>query len=149
MVAVLISFTVPTALFIIIVPRLVTVVIAGKIYAAAAPILQLYMITGIFRPIQNQSANLLNSIGKPRLVFFANILTLIFGLSINYFCLLKIGFYGAAIGTLITSMLSFVFWYFVMRKEVDLNMLRVLQYTKNTYQTIYRKLRSAAAFRSK
>jgi hypothetical protein len=36
-----------------------------------------------------------------------------------------------------------------MRKEVDLNMLRVLQYTKNTYQTIYRKLRSAAAFRPK
>ena len=76
------------------------------------------MITGIIRPAQNQAANLLNSIGKQRLVFFANLVYLLLFLGINYLCLLMIGFYGAAVGTLITSFLGFTGWYFIMRKQI-------------------------------
>ena len=70
MVGILLSFTTPAAIFIIIFPKSYYQFIAGSKYNAAAPILQMYMITGLMRPMQNQAANLLNSIGKPSFVFY-------------------------------------------------------------------------------
>jgi lipopolysaccharide exporter len=140
MVAVLLAFTIPTALFIIILPRLVTVLIAGPTYAIAAPILQMYMITGIFRPAQNQAANLLNSMGKSRLVFWANTGTLAAALGINYVCLVHFGFYGAAIGTVIATLLGFIAWYFIMRRQIGLQLGAVLGYTLDTYRTVFRRI---------
>jgi lipopolysaccharide exporter len=137
MVAVLLAFTIPAALFIILFPRLITVIIAGPAYGVAALILQLYMITGIFRPAQNQAANLLNSIGKPRLVFTANLVYLLLFLGINYICLSKIGFYGAAVGTLITSFIGFIGWYFIMRKEIGLKAGNIPVYMLETYRKLY------------
>jgi O-antigen/teichoic acid export membrane protein len=139
MVAVLLAFTIPTALFIIIFAHLIMVIVAGKDYNMAVPVLQLYMITGIFRPVQNQAANLLNSIGKPRLVFMINTITLMALLLINYVCLLQFGFYGIAIGSMITTILSFIIWYFIMRKEINLQMSKVFSYSIDTYKNIYRE----------
>jgi O-antigen/teichoic acid export membrane protein len=143
MVGILLAFTIPTAIFIILFPRLITVIIAGYSYAAAAPILQLYMITGIFRPAQNQAANLLNSIGKPRLVFIANTGTLLGFLGINYLCVKEYHFYGAAIGTLITTFISFVAWYFIMRKQIGLDLRQVFRHLIGTYGIIYTQVRGA------
>jgi len=143
MVAVLLAFTLPTALVIILVPRLVMVAIAGPAYAASALILQLYMITGIFRPAQNQAANLLNSIGRPKLVFWANSGTLAGSLVINYCCLLRFGFYGAALGTMITSLVGFVFWYFIMRREIGLELKGIAIHTLGVYKTVFGKVRGA------
>jgi O-antigen/teichoic acid export membrane protein len=140
MVAVLMAFTIPTAIFIIIFPRLLTVIIAGPIYAAAAPILQLYMVGGILRPTQNQAANLLNSIGKSRLVFIMNTATLLTMLVTNYICLIQFGFYGIAIGSLIATMLSFIAWYFVMRKEINLEPSKIISYTIGTYKSLYMQI---------
>ena len=140
MVGVLIAFTIPTAIFILVFSKQVTVIISGQIYAAAAPILQLYMITGILRPVQNQSANLMNSIGKAKLVFIMNAATLGSMLIINFICLKYIGFYGAAIGTLIATMLSFIAWYFIMRKEIDLDLSKVLYYAIDTYKKLYAQM---------
>lgn len=140
MVAVLLAFTIPTAFFIILFPRLFTMIVGGRAYSLAAPILQLYMITGILRPAQNQAANLLNSIGKPGLVFVTNTAYLVVFLGINYLCLSHFGFYGAAIGTLITSMTGFVVWYFIMRKQIDLELRKILYYTLDTYKVIYRQI---------
>ncbi len=140
MVAVLLAFTIPTAIVILLLPGLIMTVIAGPAYRVAAPILQLYMITGIFRPAQNQAANLLNSIGKPRLVFIANTFYLLLFLGINYICLWKIGFYGAAVGTVITSFIGFVAWYFIMRKEIGVQPGSIGFYILDTYRIIIRRV---------
>lgn len=142
MVAVLMAFTIPLAFFIILFPRLITRVIAGPAYGPTALILQLYMITGIFRPAQNQAANLLNSIGRQKLVFFANLFYLLLFLGINYMCLRGIGFYGAAVGTLITSFIGFMGWYFVMRKEIGFEAANVGGYMLETYGKLYTKAMS-------
>lgn len=139
MVAVLLAFTIPTAIVIICFPHLFTYIVGGKAYSRTALILQLYMITGIFRPAQNQAANLLNSIGKPRLVFIANTLYLAGFLGINYLCLSLMGFYGAAVGTLITSFLGFVAWYFIMKKQIGLELPNIVKHTMDVYRTLYTK----------
>jgi lipopolysaccharide exporter len=148
MVAILIAINIPTTIFIILFARPITVGIASHAYLGAVPILQLYMVASIFRPVQNQAANLLNSIGKPKLVFIINTSTLIALLGINYLCLLQFGFYGVAIGTLLTSLLGFIVWYFVMKKEVNINMLNIARYTRDTYKLIYNQLLSLL-FKSK
>lgn len=137
MVAILLSFTTPAALFIIIFPKLVITIIASSKYQAAAPILQLYMITGLLRPMQNQAANLLNSIGKPALCFYINTFGLAENLIINYICLYYFGFYGAAIGTLITSVFGVILWYFVMKKQISLQLSGVIKYMIEFYKSVY------------
>ncbi len=138
MVAILVSFNIPTAIFIIAFPRFVTNIVAGNQYLDSVLILQLYMITGIFRPFQNQSANLLNSIGKPKLGFIVNTCSLVLFLTINYICVRTLGFYGAAVGTLIMNLLGVIAWYFIMRKQVGFELGNVYNYAIDTYQSVFR-----------
>lgn len=140
MVAILLCFTTPAALIIILFPKLVIWVIAGSAYFAAAPILQLYMCTGILRPMQNQAANILNSIGKQSTCFVMNTLTLLSNLIVNYICLVNFGFYGAALGTLITLTLSSIAWYFIMKKLIGLQLQNILVYMGQFYRSIPARL---------
>lgn len=141
MVSILLSFTIPLAIFVILFPKLVITIIAGPSYLDAVPILQLYMLSSLFRPMQNQAANLLNSIDKPALCFWINTLGLVEGLLINYACFYYFGFYGAAIGTLITSVLGTIFWYFVMRYHIGFEISAIVKYIAEFYKTAYAGLR--------
>jgi lipopolysaccharide exporter len=137
MMSVLLCFTIPTAIVISLVPGLVIRLIAGPAYLVAAPILQLYMISGVLRPVQNQAANLLNSIGKTRLSFIMNVIYLAVNLGINYVCLMTIGFYGAAVGSVITFSLSTVAWYFVMKKQIGFQLNEVIHYMLEYFRMGY------------
>lgn len=137
MVGILLSFSTPIALFIIIFPKLVIWLIAGSSYLSAAPILQLYMITGLIRPMQNQSANLLNSIGKQAIGFWMNTFALIANLLINYACLKTIGYYGAAVGSTLSYSLALIAWYFLMRRLIGFHPRNIWKYMLETYVTIY------------
>ncbi|HVU95079.1 MAG TPA: flippase [Puia sp.] len=137
MVAVLLCFTAPTALLIILFPNLVIQIIAGSKYAAAAPILRLYMVTGILRPMQHQAANLLNSIGKSGLCFYLNTGSLLVNLLLNYIFFSYIGFYGAALGTLATFILGAFVWYKVMNREIGMKLSTIGTYMIVQYKTIF------------
>ena len=134
MVAILLCFTIPTAVFIILFPKYVVLIIAGAGYLAAAPIVQLNMIAGILRPMQNQAANVLNSIGKPGLCFSINLIYLGANLLIDYICLRQWSFYGTAVGTLITFSLGFIAWYFVMKKQIGLDWKNIFWQIINFYK---------------
>ncbi|MEP6683784.1 MAG: flippase [Parafilimonas sp.] len=142
MVAILLSFTIPAAIFIILFPSFVITIVAGSSYIKAAPILQLYMLTGLLRPMQNQAANLLNSINKPSLCFWINTLGLAETLIINYVCLSYFGFYGAAIGTLISSVIGTIFWYFLMKKQIGAKVSNIAGYMADFYKTSYIQVRT-------
>ena len=137
MVAILLAFTIPMAIFVIAFPKLIILIIAGKPYMAAAPILQMYMITGLFRPMQNQGANLLNSIGKARLCFIINAISLGVNLLINYICLSNIGFYGSAVGTMITCLLGAICWYFVIKRQIGAVLPTMARYISEYYKIFF------------
>jgi glycosyltransferase involved in cell wall biosynthesis len=118
-------------------PKFVITTIAGNRYADAAIILQLYMITGILRPAQNQAANLLNSTGRAKLVFYINTACLLFNFVVNYFFLVKVGFYGPVIGTVITCLLGTIWWYFVMKKEIRFESHNILWHSKDIISKFY------------
>jgi lipopolysaccharide exporter len=137
MVATLLCFTIPLGLFIFIFPKLVITIIAGSRYVASAPIIQLYVVTGMFGPMQNQAANLLNSIGKSGLCFLLNILSLIGKLVVNCICLYYIGFYGAAIGSMITASVAAVAWQWVLNRQIGTKLSCILKYMLEFYRTLY------------
>lgn len=147
MVSILLSFTIPIGIFVLLFPKFVIVLIAGHQYLAAAPILQLYIIISMVSPIQNQAANVLNSIGKPALCFSVNFITLCGKLLITYICLRTIGFYGAAIGTLIASLLGYVLWYFVMRKQIGAELSGIARNMMENVQLVWTKSRELWAKR--
>ncbi|MBS1949076.1 MAG: polysaccharide biosynthesis C-terminal domain-containing protein, partial [Bacteroidetes bacterium] len=57
-------------------------------------------------------------------------------LVLDYLCLLYFGFYGAAIGSFITITASSVLWYFVMRKQVGLDIRSLSSYIRQFYKNL-------------
>jgi len=139
MVGILLSFTIPASLFIIAFPNFVISVIAGSAYQSSALILQLYMIAGIMRPAQNQAANMLMSIGKARLCFIINAYYLAGTLAINYTCLRLLGFYGPAVGTVISCLLGLIVWFAVIRHHLGVEFRNIPGYILSTYKTLFRQ----------
>lgn len=137
LVGILLCITIPASLLIILFPKVVIGLIAGREYEDAAFILQLYMIAGILRPMQNQAANILMSMGKPRFCFIVNALVLIGTFGINYICLQQLDFYGAAIGTLISTLLTVVCWYLIMKNKVNVEFKNIIRYIVQTYKMAY------------
>lgn len=137
MVGVLLSFSVPIVIFIVIFAKWVILLVAGSQYEAAAPILQLYMITRLISPMQNQAANLLNSIGKQAVCFWMNTAALAVNLVVNYACVRAIGFYGAAVGSTISYSLALIAWYYVMRNIIGFQPVNIGKYMLDTYVTAY------------
>lgn len=137
MVAVLLSVIIPAAIFVILFPKIIIRIIAGEDYISAAPILQIYMLISIIGTPQHQAATSLYSVGKTKLCFYLNMLSLFIKLAITYICLIYFGFYGAAIGSLITSVIIIIIWYFPMKKEVGLTLANIPRYSREYYVTAY------------
>jgi O-antigen/teichoic acid export membrane protein len=137
MVGILMAFTLPVSIFILIFPRLVIYLVAGRHYLDAVPILQLYVLAGLARPLQNQAANLLNSIGKPKITLYMNSFALAINLAINYVLLKEIGFYGAAVGTSISSAIILVAWYFLMKKQIGTDWRTTDGYMMDTFRMVF------------
>jgi lipopolysaccharide exporter len=139
-VGILISFTTPIAVFILLFPQFVITIITGTQYADAAFILQMYMLSGIIRPVQNQAANILMYIGKARLCFVLNCFYLLINFGINYFCLYYFGPYGAAMGNVITCFLGVMVYYIILKKIIGIDFQNIFQYVVETYKTIYTRV---------
>lgn len=137
MVGMLLCFTTPLALFIIAFPHFVVTLIAGAQYADSSFILQMYMIAGIIRPIQNQAANILLYIGKARLSFFLCVLFLGVNFSLNYFFFIQFGVYGAAIGNVAGTILGTIVWYAILKKNIGVQFKNVIKYVLDTYKIIF------------
>lgn len=137
MVAALLCFTVPIGLIIVAFPKLIITIIAGARYLDAAPILQLYAIAGMLGPMQNQAANLLNSIGKSGLCFLLNTLQLSLKLGINLVCLKYIGFYGTAWGSMITGILAVAGWQMMLNKLIGTKLSGIIEHMADFYKKIY------------
>jgi lipopolysaccharide exporter len=140
MVAVLLSFTTPIALFIFFFPKWVISMIAGSQYLDAAFILQMYMLSALVKPIQNQAANVFLYIGKARLCFFLNLLFLGVNSGLNYLCFIQFGAYGAAIGNVIGCVLGTIVWYSILQRSIEVKYINIGRHIIDTYKTVYSKV---------
>jgi len=138
-IALLLCLVIPTTIFIIIFSKLIIQIIAGSTYLESSIILQVYVIRMTIGVFQHQSANTLISIGKSKLHLLLNSIGFVLKIVITYFCLHYFGFYGAAVGSLIMPTLNFIIWFFVMKKQIDVNAKNIMKYMLEFYQDRYEK----------
>lgn len=139
-VGILLCFTTPVALFIFFFPKFVISVIAGQQYLDASFILQMYMLSALVRPIQNQAANIFLFIGKARLSFLLNLLFLIINFGLNYICFIQFGPYGAAIGNVVSCVLSAIVWYSILQKNIGVKYQNIAKNILGTYKLVCSKV---------
>jgi len=133
MVASLISFILPLSIFIILFPKLVMLIIAGKQYVDAANILQIMMIVAIIRPFFYQFGTTMDAIGKPQLNFFYNVVLMVINLSLTYAGLKLFGREGAAYASVGYHITGLLLIYGVLKRQVNIEMRSIAGYVIDNY----------------
>jgi lipopolysaccharide exporter len=139
----LLALVIPVSVFVFIFPKIIITIIAGKSYLAAVPILQVTILANILRPIFNQFGTTMDAIGKPRINFLVNTLTLSINIFIVYYCIkLSNDKMGAAYGTVITYILAFFIIYFTLKKTLNIKLRNILSYVRQAYIDLFKVVRN-------
>jgi len=137
MVASLIGFILPLSIIVILLPKLVMLVIAGRQYLEAAHILQIMMIVAIIRPFFYQFGTTMDAIGKPQLNFWFNLLLMIINLSFTYAGLKLFGPGGAAYASVGYHILGLLLIYGVLKRQVKVEMRNIAGYVVGNYVHLF------------
>ena len=110
----------PAVLVMVIFAKWIVLLLAGNTYLDAVPIVQLYIFRILLIILQLQSGQTLISIGKSVLHFKMTAISFVLRVIVLYVCYTQIGLYGAAWGNIVMAVISLVYWYLLMRREVGL-----------------------------
>ena len=137
MVASLISFILPMSIFIILFPKLVMLIIAGRQYVEAAYILQIMMIVAVVRPFFYQFGTTMDAIGKPQLNFWFNLALMVINLTLTYTGLKVFGPVGAAYASVGYHLSGLILIYGVLKRQVRVEMRNIVKYVIGNYVQLY------------
>lgn len=141
MVGTLTALIIPASLFILFVPGLVIRIVAGDDYLAAVPVLQLTMFFAFLRPFFSQFGFTMDSIGKPHVNFWANVVFLILSLVSTYLCIRWFGgLMGAVYATTFNTIAGCIAFYFLLRKSLNIELKNIVTYTFSTYRDLFHLL---------
>ncbi|MDX1937119.1 MAG: oligosaccharide flippase family protein, partial [Flavihumibacter sp.] len=102
MVGTLTALILPASLFIAVIAKYVILIIAGNKYLPSVPILQIIMLFTFLRPFFTQFGFTMDSIGKPKVNFYVNILLLIVSFGSTYLSVQWFGLMGPAYASIFT-----------------------------------------------
>lgn len=137
MVGTILSILIPTSLFIFLVPHLFVMVLAGSKYYAAIPILQTVILFSFLRPFSYQFGTTMDAIGKPKVNFWVNLLTMILNYLFMYLGLRYTGWLGAAYGTVVSAIFGFLIMYTVLNRTIGVRLGETFRYVWVSYREIY------------
>lgn len=136
----LMGLTLPFAVLSILFAKLLTVIIAGKMYAEAALILQIYFVRGLMGIPQKQYANALVSIGQTKKHFVLNSIDFANKIWITVIFFKIFGFYGAAFASIALAILNFAIWHYVIDKEIGISIKETFKHMLQFYRENYVKV---------
>jgi lipopolysaccharide exporter len=137
----IISILAPISLLIFLIPHLFIMVLAGSKYYAAIPILQTVILFSFLRPFSYQFGTTMDAIGKPKINFWVNLLTMMLNYGFMYLGLRFTGWMGAAYGTVVSAILAFLIMYSVLNKIVGVRLSETFTYVWISYKEIYGQVR--------
>lgn len=141
MVGTIVSILAPVSLLIFLVPHLFIKILAGSKYYAAVPILEVVILFSFLRPFSYQFGTTMDAIGKPRINFWVNLLTMILSYGCMFLGLRYTGWLGAAYGTVVASILNFLIMYSVLNKIVGVQLKETFKYVWISYREIWDNLK--------
>ncbi|MEM9823414.1 MAG: flippase [Bacteroidota bacterium] len=136
-VAAILCLILPFILFILLFPEFVILIIGGEKYLDTAPILQMTILFGLFLPFAIQFGTVLDSIGRPKINFYFTLAGMILNVVLNYLFISYFGVIGAAIGTLSTYGITFVFQQMILYRMFRIKAFRALAYIPSLYKEAY------------
>ena len=145
MVGTIVSILVPISILIFLIPHLFIKILAGSKYYAAVPILQIVILFSFLRPFSYQFGTTMDAIGKPRVNFWVNLLSMSLSYIFMYLGLRYIGWLGAAYGTVVSAILSFLIMYSVLNKTIGVRLSETFKYVWFSYREIYGNIRKIIA----
>jgi lipopolysaccharide exporter len=137
MVGTIISILAPISVLIFLIPHLFIMILAGSKYYAAVPILQTVILFSFLRPFSYQFGTTMDAIGKPRINFWVNLLTMSMSYGFMYLGLRYTGWLGAAYGTVVSAILSFLTMYSVLNKTIGVRISETFKWVWLSYREIY------------
>jgi O-antigen/teichoic acid export membrane protein len=137
MVGTIISIQAPISILIFLIPHLFILILAGSKYYSAVPILQVVILFSFLRPFSYQFGTTMDAIGQPRINFWVNLLTMILNYGFMYLGLRYTGWMGAAYGTVVSAILSFLIMYTVLNRTIGIRLRETFKYVWLSYREIY------------
>ncbi|MGN7723888.1 flippase [Chitinophaga sp. 22620] len=136
-VGVILAMAVPASLVIMLLPRLMLTIIAGKGYQEAAAILQVTIFYGLFLPFIKQFGTIMDSIGMPRVNFFVITFTAAFNI-ISCITLTRLtGVMGAAYGSMLSYGVCLIITQVIMIRKLKINPLNSFKYMFRFYPEMF------------
>ncbi len=138
MVGSIISILAPVSLVIFLLPRLVIRIIADQKYMMAVPLLQIVILFSVVRPFIYQFGATMDAIGKPKLNFWVNLLTMCLNFTFVFLGLHFLGWKGAAYGSAVGIVTTSSIMYGVLVKTIGIRWDEILAYIFETYEDVFK-----------
>lgn len=126
----------PAILIVLIFADWIIYFIAGPEYAAAAILLRLTILYGLFMPFAVQFGTVLDSTGQAQINFRFTLFGAVLNILSNLFFISKFGVIGAAYGTLLTYFIMFLFMQSFLHRHFGVQAYRAFYYSFYFYKKI-------------
>jgi lipopolysaccharide exporter len=133
----IISILVPLSIIMFLMPRLIIRIIAGSKYMTAVTILRTVILFSFLRPFAYQFGATMDAIGKPKMNFWINLLTMSLNILFIFLGLHFLGWKGAAYGSVIGLITTTTIMYFVLRKAIGVRWDEIIAYIFETYENVF------------
>lgn len=131
------SVIIPFILFIILFPKFIILLLAGREYFDAIPYLRLISLAALFLAFLKQWGVIIDSTGRPYINFI--VLMLMAGLEIFfcYFFIERFQLKGAAFALLSTHLMGFIITQLLLRRYFNINFMNCFKYAWNFYPEMF------------
>ncbi len=119
-VGLLVAMILPVTIFCLIFSKWIIIIIAGRDYLEAAPILQIIILATLIQPYIRQFGTTMDSIGKPKTNFYLLVFIAVINIGTNYFFISTFGLIGAAFGTLTALIVFLIISQIILYKELNI-----------------------------
>ncbi len=138
-VAAILAILLPGFLIMLIFSGPVVTFVAGERYSESIPILNVTLLNCLLIPFGRQFGTILDSIGKPKTTFKNVMLSAAINIVLNYFFIKEMGVMGAAYATFLAGLIGFVIAQTILKRELNVSLLKVAQYVGSFYGTLFRR----------
>ncbi len=133
----ILAFMVPCIISVLLLADWLIYITAGQAYAEAANVLRVTILFGLFMPYAVQFGTVLDSIGKPKINFKYTLFSLALTILLNALLIPVLGIMGAALGTLVAYIVTFVLMQVYLRILLGVNPLAPFAYMMDFYVKIW------------
>ncbi|HSZ84532.1 MAG TPA: oligosaccharide flippase family protein [Puia sp.] len=137
MIGSIISILGPLSIVIFLLPKLIIKIIAGDKYMAAVTILRTVILFSFLRPFAYQFGATMDAIGKPKINFWINLLTMSLNILFIFLGLHFFGWKGAAYGSVIGLVSGSAIMYAVLVKTIGARWDEIIAYVFETYENVF------------